>query len=443
MTRLRDLTACFEGVIPSVLATVDAEGMPNISYLSHVHRIDDGRVALSNQFFSKTVENVRHTGGATLMVVDGHSGEQHLLDLAWEGAQDSGELFDRMAAHLRAMSAPQGMAEVMRLRSADIYRVRDLRPVPSPGALPCDEAGPAPPPDRLAAAARLALALAAAPDADAMLDRALEGLAEGFGFAHAMVLLADEAGGRLTTLASRGYERLGIGSEVALGDGVIGIAAASRLPLRIADLSRGQRYAAAVRTGLLVEEREIPLPGLPDPMSQLAVPMVSRGRLVGVIFVESPERYRFQQEDEDALTLVAGQLAAGLRLPETEEREEAAPEPGAASVSAAPLRLRFFDFDGSVFLDGEYLIKGVPGRLLHHLLGIFAATGRRDFTNREIRLDPALRLPDVKDNLEARLILLRRRLEERAAPLRLVSPARGRIRLELSGPPEIEVVSGR
>ena len=51
---LRDLSACFEGVIPSIISTVSSDRIPNISYLSHVALIDDAHVALSNQFFSKT-----------------------------------------------------------------------------------------------------------------------------------------------------------------------------------------------------------------------------------------------------------------------------------------------------------------------------------------------------------------------------------------------------
>ena len=66
-----------------------------------------------------------------------------------------------------------------------------------------------------------------------------------------------------------------------------------------------------------------------------------------------------------------------------------------------------------MFIDGEYLIKGVSGRLLVHPLGLHPQEGRADFTNREMRLSNELRLSDFKDNLETRLLLLRRRLRRR------------------------------
>ncbi|MFC7541232.1 hypothetical protein ACFQU2_19650 [Siccirubricoccus deserti] len=86
-----------------------------------------------------------------------------------------------------------------------------------------------------------------------------------------------------------------------------------------------------------------------------------------------------------------------------------------------------------MFIEHEYLVKGVAGRLLMWMLGAYQAAGRLDFTNREIRADGALRLPELKDNLETRLLLLQRRLEEKRAPVRLLRPARGRIRLEVQG----------
>ena len=137
--------------------------------------------------------------------------------------------------------------------------------------------------------------------------------------------------------------------------------------------------------------------------------------------------------------LIGGQLAASLRRAELEAREtETAAAKSEPSVSGGEIRVRYFAHDDSLFLDDAYLIKGVPGRLLFHFLTVFAQTGRRDFTNREIRLEASLRLPGLKDNLETRLILLRRRLEEKAAPIRLARPGRGQIRLELDGVPRLE-----
>jgi adenylate cyclase len=94
-----------------------------------------------------------------------------------------------------------------------------------------------------------------------------------------------------------------------------------------------------------------------------------------------------------------------------------------------PVQIVYHEYDDSIFADGVYLIKGLAGRILWLVLTVYMATGRSMFSNRELRLHPFLKLSPWKSNLEARLLLLQRRLDKKAAAFRLSRERRGQVDL--------------
>lgn len=439
---------CFEGGVPAMLATCAADGTPNVTYCSQVHYVDRGHVALTFQFFNKTRENILANPRATVLVTHPDTVAQYLLHLRYLRTEAQGPVFEAMRARLSGIASHTGMAGVFRLLGADIYEVLQVERVPGP-ELPLPERTC----DPLAALRALTRAIGAHSELDALLDAVLDGLAREFGIDHSMLLLADAARARLFAVATRGYPDSGIGAEIAFGQGVIGVCAAQATPIRINHLTQELAYSHAIRASRLDAgladglETEIPLPGLPESRSQLAVPIVLGGRVAGVLYVESAQDRRFSYDEEDALAAVAAQIGMAIALLQQSESADAAhasgagaapaADPGhapAAAASATPAVVRRYRANDSVFIDDEYLIKGVAGAIFARLVHEYLHAGRSDFSNRELRVDPSLRLPDIADNLEARLILLARRLAERDLGVRIEKTGRGRFRLAVARP---------
>ncbi len=106
------------------------------------------------------------------------------------------------------------------------------------------------------------------------------------------------------------------------------------------------------------------------------------------------------------------------------------PDPG----GRPPLQLVYYQADDTILCDSAYIVKGAPGRILWAMLTSHADSGRTQFTNRELRLDESLGLPAGNDNLEARLLVLRRRLASIDCGVTLRRVGRGRLELKRSPP---------
>ena len=437
--RLEEIESCFEGFIPSPFSTCSASGMPNVTYLSVVHRLDSNHVALSFQFFNKSKKNLLENPKAQVIVVEPATARQFQLDLVYEATLTDGPIFERLRDGLDAVASQIGMSHIFSLRGADIFRVLSCRAVA--GNYPVEAQLPLP--DHVRALDAFTERLPACCDLDALLTASLEGLSSIFGYDHSFILVPDEEDKRLFTIASRGFPASGVGSEVAIGEGIIGTAAARRSPIRNANLAREMIYSRLVRTGVetLADGpalgKEIPLPGLANACSQLAVPLLAHNQLLGVLCLQSDQAGRFTAIDERLALVAARQIAATMAMIRLHAaREPEGPgrtEPGAVSrtdSTCACSVVKHYGSDDSVFIDDSYLVKGVPGRIFRKIVYAYVSQGRCEFTNKEIRLDASMQLPDFKDNLETRLILLRRRLEERCNFLQIVPTGRGRFRFD-------------
>jgi hypothetical protein len=444
---LESLASCFQGIFPAQLFTCSSDGVPNAAYLSHVEYVDTGHVALSFQFFNKSRRNIVENPNALVIVVDPDTGQGWQLRLRYVRSETSGPLFDRMFLRIEAIASYCGLKGIFKLRAADVYQVRSIEPA-------SEEAG-------MAGASRDGLPRQAALNAifsanafqrladhvnradclESLVDSILEALEDSFGFRHSAILVPAEEEGVLVAIATRGYAENGAGAEVRFGEGLAGIVAEARQPIRISGLMRGILYAYAMHKEASrppdARPRRIPLPGLPNPESQLGVPLLVRGELVGVLCLESEVPYRFHEEDKAAVELLGSYVAIAIQNVQLHERTVDGgvdAQPGTVSQPAPVSGCReftFYESDECILVDGEYLIRSLPAKILWKLLTIREATGRTEFTNRELRLDKSLNLPDWKDNLESRLLLLRRRLEQKCPNVRLVPSARGRFELEV------------
>jgi len=98
--------------------------------------------------------------------------------------------------------------------------------------------------------------------------------------------------------------------RVTANEGIVGTAVSTGQPIRVPDVTLDSRY-------IMVN---------PETRSELAIPMIHKGQVVGVLDLESPQINYFTEEHVQTLTILAAHLAVSLenaRLYEQLARDEA------------------------------------------------------------------------------------------------------------------------
>lgn len=441
MINLESIRECFEGAIPSVLATSSCAGIPNVVYISQVEYVDDQHIALTFQFFNKTRHNILENPKACLRVVSPVSGNTYELQISYLRTENQGPTFEKMKAKLSGIASHTGMSGIFDLLGSDIYSVTQIQKA---SALPARVA-----PQKinyLSVVNKMAKAISLCDEFDSLIETCLTYFQQEFGITHGMFFIGDEQSNSLFNCGSFGYPHEGVGAEISFGDGVIGVAARERTSIRISHMTSEYGYNYAMRQRLQQSdlantlEKTIPFPGLPDSRSQIAVPLVNRNKTLGAVYFESLYDLAFDYDHENIFETLGVLIAAQLQLVNEKIAavEDTAPEtiiPNQETRNITSIKtIDYYSQDQSIFIDNDYVIKGVAGAILWLLLNENQRFKKTQFSNRELRLNKGLGLPEIADNLEARLTLLQKRLTEKQLPISMVKAGRGRFSFTVQAP---------
>jgi sigma-B regulation protein RsbU (phosphoserine phosphatase) len=134
-------------------------------------------------------------------------------------------------------------------------------------------------------------------DVEELLRRAAELVKRVIDYQILSILLYDEATNMFRHRLDVKYGQSVQGKlRVIAGEGIIGAAATSGQPVRVADVSTDSRY-------LMVN---------PETRSELAIPMIHKGRVVGVLDLESPQPNYFTEDHVQTLSILSAALAVSL-----------------------------------------------------------------------------------------------------------------------------------
>jgi len=134
-------------------------------------------------------------------------------------------------------------------------------------------------------------------DLDTTLRRVAELVRKVIDYEIFAILLLNEKAQELRIRFQVGYTReVAERTRVKVGEGVTGVAAQRREPVLVGDVANDPRYIS----------------GVPNVRSELALPLIVKNRLIGVINLESRQPNYFTEEHKRLLMLIASRMAVGI-----------------------------------------------------------------------------------------------------------------------------------
>lgn len=121
-----EMLPAFQGVVPAVIASASASGVPNATYISQVYYVDDKHVALSRQFFNKTVRNLSENPMVRVALTCPVTYSIYNLLLRFKSSEQTGQIFEEMSMQLEAIAGIQGKSDTFNLLAADIFEVEEI-----------------------------------------------------------------------------------------------------------------------------------------------------------------------------------------------------------------------------------------------------------------------------------------------------------------------------
>ena len=118
-----EIKPALQNGLPCVVVTCSKAGIPNVTYISQVYFVDDRHIAVSFQFFNKTIRNVRENPNVTVALTDLAGESYWTLAARYIRSETDGPIFDEMDMQVEAIASATGMSGVFKLKAADIYEV--------------------------------------------------------------------------------------------------------------------------------------------------------------------------------------------------------------------------------------------------------------------------------------------------------------------------------